>query len=72
MVNKIKLGNKTYGRDTHRKLDGQIRELDEDFEVDGMRASAPGHFGDPAEDCNCRCAVLQREKWAWMNPNLIP
>lgn len=51
-------------RDTHRKLDGQIRELDEPFEVDGMKADAPGYFGDPAEDCNCRCAVLQRAKWA--------
>ena len=51
-------------RDTHRKLDGQLREIDEDFEVDGMRASAPGMFGDPAEDCNCRCALLQRAKWA--------
>lgn len=51
-------------RDTHRKLDGQIRELDEDFEVDGMTVSAPGHFGDPAEDCNCRCCLLQRARWA--------
>lgn len=51
-------------RDTHRKLDGQIRELDEPFEVAGMKADAPGYFGNPAEDCNCRCAVLQRAKWA--------
>lgn len=51
-------------RDTHRKLDGQIRELDEDFEVNGMTVSAPGHFGDPAEDCNCRCCLLQRARWA--------
>lgn len=51
-------------RDSHRKLDGQIRELDEDFEVDGMKAEAPGMFGDPAEDCNCRCALLQRARWA--------
>lgn len=51
-------------RDSHRKLDGQIRELDEDFEVDGMTAEAPGMFGDPAEDCNCRCALLQRARWA--------
>lgn len=51
-------------RDSHRKLDGQIREIDEDFEVDGMTASAPGMFGDPAEDCNCRCALLQRARWA--------
>lgn len=50
-------------RDTHRKLDGQIRELDEPFEVAGMKADAPGYFGNPAEDCNCRCAVLQRARW---------
>lgn len=49
-------------RKSHRKLDGQIRELDEDFEVDGKKAKAPGHFGDPAEDCNCRCAILQRAR----------
>ena len=29
-----------------------------------MNASAPGMFGDPAEDCNCRCALLQRARWA--------
>lgn len=51
-------------RETHQKLDGQIRELDEDFEVDGMTAPYPGGFGDPAEDCNCRCCILQRAKWA--------
>ena len=51
-------------RDTHRQLDGQIKEVDEDFEVNGLRASAPGMFGDPAEDCNCRCSLLQKAKWA--------
>lgn len=51
-------------RETHQKLDGQIRELDEDFEVDGMTAPYPGGFGDPAEDCNCRCCILQRARWA--------
>ena len=51
-------------RDTHRQLDGQIREIDEPFEVDGMQAMFPGDFGDPAEDCNCRCASLQRARWA--------
>ena len=51
-------------RTTHRQLDGQIRELDEPFEVDGMKADAPGMFGNPAEDCNCRCAVLQMARWA--------
>lgn len=32
--------------------------------MDGVNASAPGMFGDPAEDCNCRCALLQRARWA--------
>lgn len=50
-------------RETHRQLDGQIRELDEYFEVNGLKATAPGHFGDPAEDCNCRCCLLQRARW---------
>ena len=51
-------------RKTHRKLDGQIRELDEPFEVDGKKAMRPADFGDPAEDVNCRCALLQRARWA--------
>jgi uncharacterized protein with gpF-like domain len=50
-------------RSTHRKLDGQIREVDEPFEMDGKKAMFPGDFGDPAEDCNCRCASLTRAKW---------
>ena len=50
-------------RPTHRKLDGQIREVDEPFEMDGLSAQYPGDFGDPAEDCNCRCACLTRAKW---------
>lgn len=50
-------------RKTHQKLDGQIREIDEDFEVDGKKALYPGGFGDPAEDCNCRCCMLQRARW---------
>lgn len=51
-------------RETHRLLDGQIREIDEDFTVKGMKASAPGYFNDPGEDCNCRCALLQRARAA--------
>ncbi len=51
-------------RQTHRKLDGQIRELDEPFEMDGKKAMYPGGFGDPAEDCNCRCQLLQRSRLA--------
>lgn len=51
-------------RDTHRKLDGQIREIDKPFEMDGKEAMFPGEFGDPAEDCNCRCVSLTRARWA--------
>ena len=51
-------------RPHHRELDGQIRELDESFEVAGMKVDAPGGFGIAAEDCNCRCCVLQRARWA--------
>lgn len=51
-------------RDTHRKLDGQIRELDEPFEVDGKKAMRPSGFGRPEEDINCRCTLLQRARWA--------
>lgn len=51
-------------RDTHKALDGQIKEIDEPFEVGGLSAMQPGGFGDPAEDCNCRCCMLQRAKWA--------
>lgn len=51
-------------RDTHRLLDGQIREVDEPFESSGMKAMYPGGFGRPSEDCNCRCCMLQRARWA--------
>lgn len=51
-------------RPTHRALDGQIRETDEPFEVDGKKADRPGEFGRPEEDCNCRCVALTRAKWA--------
>lgn len=50
-------------RPHHRQLDGQVRELDENFEVDGLTASAPGYFGTPSEDCRCRCAVLIKPRW---------
>lgn len=50
-------------RPHHRALDGQVRELDEDFEVDGLTADSPGHFGTPSEDCRCRCVVLIKPRW---------
>lgn len=50
-------------RPHHRQLDGQVRELSEDFEVVGKRASAPLHFGVPEEDINCRCVALIKPRW---------
>lgn len=55
-------------RRTHRKLDGQVREVDEPFEIEGRKAMYPGDFGDPAEDCNCRCIATQRARIA-LNEN---
>lgn len=51
-------------RPHHRMLDGQIREVEEYFEIDDLKALAPGHFGRAKEDCNCRCCMLQRARWA--------
>lgn len=51
-------------RDTHRELDHQIREMDKPFETHGKKAMYPHHFGDPAEDCNCRCTLLTRARAA--------
>lgn len=50
-------------RPHHRDLDGQIRELDEPFEVAGMKVMYPSGFGRAAEDINCRCALMQRARW---------
>lgn len=50
-------------RPHHRQLDGQARELEEDFEVDGLTACAPLNFGVAAEDCNCRCVLLTKPRW---------
>lgn len=51
-------------RDTHRRLHGQLREVGYPFEIDGMTADYPGAFGIPSEDIHCRCAMLQRARWA--------
>ena len=56
------LDNRT--RPHHRMLDGQLRELDDPFEVDGLQAMYPSGFGRASEDVNCRCALLQRARWA--------
>ena len=49
-------------RDTHRQLDGKIVEFDEYFVSGTRKALYPGQFGDPAEDCTCRCNALKRSR----------
>lgn len=51
-------------RDTHRMLDGQVREVNEPFTVGGHKAMHPHGFGIAAEDCNCRCTMLTRARAA--------
>lgn len=49
-------------RKSHRKVDGEIRDLDEKFS-NGLRY--PGDpAGGAAEVVHCRCALLQRARWA--------
>lgn len=47
-------------RDSHMRVDGEIRELDEPFSNGLMYPGDPS--GDAAEVVNCRCALLQRAK----------
>lgn len=49
-------------RESHAKVDGEIRELDEKFS-NGLRFPGDPH-GKAGEVINCRCALLQRAKWA--------
>lgn len=51
-------------RKTHRELDGTLVGLDEYFEIGTKKARYPGDFGDPAQDCQCRCVALDRPRWA--------
>ena len=51
-------------RPHHAMLGGQIRELDKPFEVEGRKEMHPSGFGIASEDIHCRCALLQRAKWA--------
>lgn len=53
-------------RSTHQQLDGQVREIEEPYVIpsNGRRGMYPGEFGVAAEDINCRCASLQRARWA--------
>ena len=49
-------------RPSHQKVDGEIRELDEAFSNGLMFPGDPN--GGAKEVVNCRCALLQRAKWA--------
>ena len=49
-------------RDSHRAVDGEVRELDEKFSNGLMYPGDPS--GGAEEVCNCRCALLQRARWA--------
>lgn len=51
-------------RPMHRLLDGKLAEIDEPFVVDDIEVMYPGGFGIASQDVNCRCALLQRAKWA--------
>ena len=51
-------------RPWHQEADGQLRELDEDFDVGGDKMKAPGVGGSARNVCNCRCRLLQRGRWA--------
>jgi SPP1 gp7 family putative phage head morphogenesis protein len=49
-------------RESHAAVDGQIREVDEPFSNGLMYPGDPA--GGAAEVINCRCALLQRARWA--------
>ena len=51
-------------RPEHSRADGQLREMDEDFEVGGEKLPAPGIGGSAKNVINCRCRCLQRARWA--------
>lgn len=50
-------------RPEHAKVDGQIREKDEDFDVWGEKLKAPRIGGSARNVVNCRCQMLQRARW---------
>lgn len=49
-------------RDSHRRVDGEIRENDEKFS-NGLRFAGDPNGG-AAEVINCRCVTLTRARWA--------
>ena len=45
-------------RPEHAELDGQLKGIDDFFQVAGMETQYPGGFGTAAMDCNCRCVTV--------------
>lgn len=50
-------------RRTHQELDGQTKDIDEPFVINGHSAMYPSGFGVASEDINCRCCSLQIAEW---------
>ena len=50
-------------RPYHQGLDKQVKEIDEDFEIDGMKAKGPRLFGIAHMDINCRCFSKTLPRW---------
>lgn len=45
-------------REEHLAIDGEVVDLEDEFRLsNGATAPSPNNFGDPEEDCNCRCFV---------------
>ena len=55
-------------RDSHRRVDGEIRELDEPFSNGLMYPGDPN--GLATEVVNCRCTISRRAKWRLDNEEL--
>ncbi|MFE3378711.1 phage minor head protein [Streptomyces anulatus] len=58
-------------RDAHAKVNGQLRLLDEDFNVGGVAMSSPGDPTAPPElviNCRCRLALAHAEQAAAFEP----
>jgi SPP1 gp7 family putative phage head morphogenesis protein len=57
-----KMWDATLDRETrkaHRKLDGTIKELDEDFvSINGGKGPAPSFMRNASDDINCRCSLI--------------
>lgn len=54
-------------RPDHAALDGQTREIDEDFTIGKYSAPHPHAFNAPEMDINCRCILLEQPTWDDLN-----